>query len=329
MAFKPLLVLAGGSGYLGRLLRKQLGQEYRFLILGRAAALETESGEDYLQWPASPALLSEHLEGCLAVINLAGRSVDCRYTATNKKAILESRIRTTCFLGESIALCKRPPQVWINSSSATVYPDSETAQTELSPTPGDTFSERVCLEWEAEAERFLLPETRKIILRTGLVMGHDGGAFPVLKRLARLGLGGSYGNGDQYMSILHKTDFVRAVDFLVRNRCFSTYNLCIPQPIRNRDFMTHMRMEIPTATGLSLNKPILELGARILRSETELMLKSRCVIPQRLLNEGFQFRYENGPAVLKALLPHYFQSEVKSSRSCSTGNFSRPSCKAL
>lgn len=318
MAYKPLLILAGGSGYLGRLLIASLKHQYSFLVLGRSENAHVDCS--YLQYPAEPKQLATHIEGALALINLAGKSVDCRYTEKNKAAILHSRVDTTEYLGKAMALCQNPPQVWVNLSSATIYPDSEILQTERSLTPGGNFSEDVCLAWEQTFYDAHVPGTRKVALRCGLVFGNSGGAFPVLKKLSKLCLGGRQGNGSQYLSILHEVDFSRAVNHVIHNRCMGSYNLCIPQPIQNALFMQLLSTYHSQLPQFSQTPWMIKLGARLLQTESELVLKSRCVIPERLLNEGFQFRYENPEQILDALNDAYFQSAEKESASGKTGN---------
>ncbi len=327
MAYKPLLILAGGSGYLGRLLITSLEDKYAFLVLGRSDDALVESA--YLPYPTEPNKLASYFEGALALINLAGHSVDCRYNEKNKAKILDSRVITTQYLGKAMALCQKPPPVWVNLSSASIYPDSETLQTEKSATPGGNFSELVCLAWEKAFYDAHVPGTRKVALRCGLVFGNNGGAFPVFKKLSKICLGGTQGSGTQYMSILHEVDFIRAVQHVIENRCMGSYNVCIPRPIQNTVFMKLLASYYSRVPQLSQSAWMLKLGAILLRTEAELLLKSRCVIPERLLNEGFQFTYENPEQILDALNEPYFQSDVKESASGKTGNFALASSNSL
>jgi len=319
MAYKPLLILAGGSGYLGRLLIDSLKNQYSFLVLGRGRVSDINAS--YLQYPTNPSELASHLDGALALINLAGKSVDCRYTEKNKAEILNSRVSTTEYLGKAMAFCQKPPQVWVNLSSATIYPDSDTLQTELSPTPGGNFSEDVCLAWEKTFYDAHIPGTRKVALRCGLVFGKNGGAFPVLSKLSKLCLGGKQGAGSQYMSILHEADFTRAMEHVIHQRSMGSYNLCIPQPIQNNAFMKLLASYHTKLPQISQTPWMIKLGAMLLQTEAELVLKSRCVIPERLLNEGFQFNYETPEDILHELNDQGFQSAENESASGKTGNF--------
>ena len=337
MAYKRLIVLAGGSGYLGRLLISSLSERYEFLVLGRPAYAKASAGERvmraqereterervrYLRYPDNPEELAQHLEGAFGLVNLAGKSVDCRYTAKNKKEILDSRVKTTSYLGKALNACTTPPEVWVNLSSATIYPDSQNLQTELSATPGGNFSEDVCLAWEKAFTDAHEHRTRKVILRCGLIFGRSGGAYPVLKKLAGICLAGKQGNGRQFMSVLHEKDFVRAVEFVLNQRCMGAYNLCIPQPVRNGDFMHLLASYPPKLPQIDQAPWLVRLGALMIRTEAELVLKSRCVIPERLLNDGFRFEYENPAQILDALHSPSFQSEENVSASRNTGNFS-------
>ncbi len=323
MAYKRLIVLAGGSGYLGRLLISSLSDRYEFLVLGRNV-----KSMDGMKYPDKPEDLAAHLEGAFALVNLAGKSVDCRYTPKNKKEILDSRVKTTTYLGKAVNACAQPPEVWVNLSSATIYPDSQELQTELSATPGGNFSEEVCLAWEKAFQDAHEHRTRKVILRCGLVFGRSGGAFPVLKKLASFCLAGKQGNGRQFMSVLHEKDFVRAMEFVMNERCMGAYNLCIPMPIQNMDFMRLLASYPPKLPQIDQARWLVRLGALLIRTEAELVLKSRCVIPERLLNDGFQFEFETLKQILNDLAQASFQSAEKSSASPKTGNFSLASCSS-
>lgn len=323
MAYKPVLILAGGSGYLGRLLSNHLKNHYQIIVLGRKE--QAESGISCLKYPENHKDLVPVLEGAFGLINLAGKSVDCRYTEKNKKEILDSRVNTTRYLGEAVAACEKAPQVWLNLSSATIYPDSQEMQRETSLTPGGNFSEDVCLAWEHAFFDTQTPNTRKVALRCGLVFGKEGGAFPVFRHLARFYLAGKQGSGNQFMSILHEMDFVRSVQHLLKHRSMGIYNLCIPQPVRNKAFMALLAQQFNQWPQLQQPEWLVKLGAVFIRTEAELVLKSRCVVPERLLNEGFQFEYDSTESILQALKKDYFQSEEKSSRSPKTGNLDRAS----
>lgn len=247
------------------------------------------------------------LEGADLLVNLAGRSVDCRYTAANRQAILDSRTQSTRVLGEAVAACSRPPRAWLNASTATIYPDTPgalPANTEAAATPGATFSERVGLAWEQAFFEAPVPAaTRRVALRTAIVLGADGGAFPVMARLARLGLCTPQADGQQWISWLHVRDFCRAVAFVAQLPELSgVVNLCAPNPLPNAGFNALLAHELRPLLRWPQPRWLLEIGAFALRTETELILKSRKVYPQRLLAAGFEFEYPACAAAMAELL---------------------------
>ncbi len=304
MKLKPKIVLAGGAGCLGRLLRDQfVAAGFEVVILSRRAGPQTVvwDGETPGPWVAE-------LEGAEAVVNLAGRSVDCRYHAQNRRLIMDSRLRSTRILGEAIARCEWPPRVWLNASTATIYRHTygpawdEAGKIGASAEAKDGFSVEVATAWEREFEQAPAPHTRKVALRAAMVLSREGGVFPVLRRLARLGLGGRMGNGRQFMSWIHGDDFVRAVEWLIRNEALSgMVNLAAPEPVPNAEFMSQLRRAVGMPCGLPATRWMLEVGAFLLRTETELIIKSRRVVPGRLLAAGFQFRFPTLPSALAEL----------------------------
>ncbi|MBD2721356.1 TIGR01777 family oxidoreductase [Hymenobacter armeniacus] len=304
---QPKMVIAEGNGFLGRHLARYFRERgYRVVVLGRGAA---PSLDNYVRWDGcSLGSWAAKLEGAYALINLAGRSVDCRYTAANKREIIASRVESTCVLGAAVAACAVPPRVWLNSSTATIYADTtgeQPANTEAMGRIGESFSVEVARAWEAAFAACPAPATRKVVLRTAIVLGRDGGAFPVMARLARWGLGSPQGHGRQWMSWLHIADFCRAVEFLLHAPAAAgAFNLCAPQPLTNRDFMALLCRQLRPWLRLPQPEWLLEIGAFVLRTETELILKSRKVYPQRLLELGFQFEFPACEAALQELLPH-------------------------
>ncbi|HEX8425152.1 TIGR01777 family oxidoreductase [Hymenobacter sp.] len=290
---QPKIVIAGGNGFLGQHLAahfQELG--YRVVIIGRSAT----GRPNQVPWDArNLGAWAVELEGAAALINMAGRTVDCRYTAANKREIVASRVDSTRVLGEAVAACVNPPRVWLNSSTATIYAHSDgwqRANTETDGKIGTGFSVDVAQAWEAAFWAPATPNTRRIALRTSIVLAADGGAFPVMTKLARRGLCTPQGNGYQWISWLHIEDFCRAIEFLINETDQAgTFNVCAPTPLTNRDFNTLLARELRPLLRLPQPTWLLELGAFVLRTETELILKSRKVVPQRLLNLGFRFRY--------------------------------------
>jgi uncharacterized protein (TIGR01777 family) len=250
---------------------------------------------------------AEAINGSDVVINLTGRSVSCRYTAANLRAMMDSRVHSARVVGEAVAAAARPPRVWMQMSTATIYahrfdaPNDEATGVIGGTEPGTpgywAYSVEIAKEWERAQEQAETPHTRKVALRSAMVMSPDrGGVFDVLLRLARLGLGGPVAGGAQYVSWIHDRDFVRAVEFLAdRDDLAGPVNLAAPAPVPQRTFMRTLRSAWGAPVGLPATKWMAELGAFVLRSDTELLLKSRRVIPGRLLDAGFAFDFAQWP----------------------------------
>lgn len=244
-----------------------------------------------------------HLNGADVVINLAGRSVYCRYNQANRREIMESRVVTTRLVGEAIAKASIPPRLWMNASTATIYRhatdramddvDGDVGGGEAGLPSSWRFSYDVAISWEQAFFESKTPGTRKIAMRSAIVMSPDrGGAFATFLNLVRAGLGGAAGTGRQFVSWIHDADFVAAVEFLIAHADLDgCVNLSSPQPLPNRDFMAGLRRAYGTRIGLPATNWMLEVGALVLRTETELVLKSRRVVPRRLLEAGFEFGF--------------------------------------
>ncbi len=303
---RPLrLVLPGGTGQIGQILARHFHEHgHRVTVIGRHA----KSAEwQTLAWDASTLdSWADAVDGADVVINLAGRSVNCRYSAANRRAIKNSRTITTALVGEAITRAKHPPQLWLNASTATIYrhaPDHPMDETtgELGGNEPEAplkwrFSIDVATSWERAFFAAATPRTRRIAMRMAMVMSPDpGGAFDMLLRLVQWGLGGSAGSGKQYVSWIHDVDFVRAVEYLIAHEELSgVVNISSPEPEHNRDFMCCLRHSWCTSyVGLPAPKWMLTVGAVLLRTETELLLKSRRVTPRRLLESGFDFHFPN------------------------------------
>lgn len=301
---KRKVVIAGGSGFLGTLLADYLNKKgFEVVILSRKIFLSDSAkvilwdGETLGGWEAE-------LEGASVLINLAGRTVDCRYTEKNKKQMLDSRILSTRVLGKAVASCKKPPKVWLNSSTATIYehtygkPHGEDGRIASNVEAKDEYSVELASLWEKEFEAASAP-TRKIVLRTALVFDKSGSVYKVLRRISRFGLGGKMGHGMQMVSWIHSEDFLRAIEWLIVNeKAEGVYNLAAPSPLTNSEMMQEVRKEAGIPFGLPAAKWMLELGAFVLRTETELIIKSRNVVPARLLKEGFRFNFPDFQSAL-------------------------------
>lgn len=301
------LILAGGTGFLGAALARHftaLGWEV--LVLTRHPSRTGEvawDGETHGEW-------ARELEGAHAIVNLCGRSVDCRYTPANRRIIMDSRIKPTRAIGQAIAQCAKPPPVWLNCSSATIYRHTfsgahDETSTDFTPTAAvyDEFSLDVIHAWESAFNTVPTARTRKVALRTTMVLGHGrNSVFPVLRRLAQFGLGGRMGSGRQFVSWLHQDDFCRAVEWLLAHAEVSgPVNLAAPHPLTNAEMMHLFRQLVGMPFGLPATEWMLEIGASFLRTETELILKSRRVIPGKLLAGGFEFRHPTMQAALQNL----------------------------
>ncbi|QXJ25580.1 DUF1731 domain-containing protein [Actinomadura graeca] len=298
------IVMPGGTGQVGGILDRALSAAgHEVVVLTRRPAREREVGWD----GATPGSWAEVIDGADVVVNLAGRSVSCRYTPTNLQAMMDSRVLSTRVVGEAIAASARPPRVWLQMSTATIYAHRfDAANDEAAGVIGGgeagvpgywAYSVAIAKAWEREQERAETPSTRKVALRSAMVMSPDrGGVFDVLLRLARLGLGGAVAGGAQYVSWIHDRDFVRAVEFLAsRDDLAGPVNLAAPSPLPHRAFMRELRGAWGVPVGLPATRWMAELGALALRSDTELLLKSRRVVPGRLLEAGFTFDHGRWP----------------------------------
>lgn len=294
------IVIPGGTGQVGRMLRRSLtAQGHDVVVLTRQPTQAHEvawDGRNLGEWVT-------RLEGADAVINLAGRSVSCRYNEANLRAMMDSRVRSAEVVGEAIARCDDPPAVWLQASTATIYahrfdaPNDEATGIIGGSEPGVPdyweFSVRIARAWEQAQQDAPTPATRRVALRSAMTMSPDcAGIFDYLSWLARLGLGGPVAGGTQYISWIHELDFVRAVSFLISNdRLDGPVNLAAPEPLPQREFMRTLRKAWHVPIGLPTTAWMAEIGAFVLRSDTELLLKSRRVVPTRLLDAGFGFEY--------------------------------------
>ncbi len=300
------LVVPGGGGFLGRTLASWFSREgWEVVVLSRREEVQVP-GARIVRWDGKTAgPWHADLEGAAALVNLAGRSVNCRYTPRNRQVIYDSRLHSTRALGEALARCDSPPPVWINASSATIYRHAEDrAMDEETGELGTGFSVDVCRRWEEELFRPELPRTRRVALRAAMVFGREpGGVFDAFYRLARLGLGGTQGPGTQYVSWIHAEDFARSVEWLIQREDLSgPVNCAAPHPLPNREFLRRLRQACGVPVGLPAARWMLEIGAIVLGTETELLLKSRRVVPGRLLASGFAFRYPEWAEAAAALV---------------------------
>lgn len=257
----------------------------------------------YISWEDTAGII-EALEGAELLVNLAGKSVNCRYNEENKKEIIYSRVKTTTILGECMFACEKPPEVWMNSSTATIYRHAEDRpMSEENGEIGSGFSVDVALHWEKTFFAYDLPKTRKVALRTAIVLGKEGGVMTPYRNLVKFGLGGVQGTGKQKFSWIHIEDLLQIVLFLKEREDLSgVFNCSSPNPVSNHELMKSLRTEMNKSFGLPAPKWILEIGSAMIRTETELVLKSRWVIPERLEREGFTFTFNTLHKTLQDVL---------------------------
>ncbi|HEX9936542.1 MAG TPA: TIGR01777 family oxidoreductase [Longimicrobium sp.] len=312
------IVIPGGSGQVGTLLARAFHHDgHEVVVLSRGAA---DAPWRVVPWDARTlGAWAGEIDGAEVVINLAGRSVNCRYNARNRAEIMASRVDSTRVVGEAIARAERPPRVWLQASTATLYahrfdaPNDEETGIVGGHEPGapDTwsFSIDVAAAWERTLAEARTPRTRKVAMRSAMVMSPDpGGIFDTLLTLVRRGLGGTAGDGRQYISWIHETDFVRAVQWLIEHEMSGAVNLASPNPLPNAEFMRLLRRAWGARIGLPATRWMLEVGAVFMRTETELVLKSRRVVPKRLLDAGFHFQLPEWDEAAQVLVRHRNQA---------------------
>ena len=318
---KPLkIVIPGGSGQIGTILARAFQRGgHRVVVIARHHVARPWR---VVAWDGSTlGAWQDEIDGSDVVINLAGRSVNCRYSPRNRQEILDSRVHSTRIVGEAIAQATHPPSVWLQASTATIYshrydaPNDEAAGIlggrESNAPASWRFSIEVARAWECALAQAPTPHTRKIALRSAIAMSPDrGGVFDILLKLVRCGLGGRVGDGRQFVSWIHDDDFVRAVQWLIdRDDIAGAVNVAAPDPLPNADFMRALRVAAGVPFGLGGTKWMLEVAAFFHRTETELLLKSRRVIPGRLLENGFEFNFPRWPDAARDLCRRSFATK--------------------
>lgn len=298
------LIIAAGTGFLGQVLVNHFQNKLEEIVILTRGKSQIINGTKYVNWNARTFSGWENeLENATVLINLAGKSVDCRYTKENKKEILLSRIESTKILNKAVLNCKNPPKHWLNSSTATIYRFSLDKQMdEVDGEIGNDFSINVALSWEKAFFKTETPNTLKTALRTSIVLGKNGGAFIPLKNLAKTGFGGKQGSGNQFVSWIHEDDFANAAAFIIEKEISGIINVVSPEPVQNTVFMQKLRKSVGFPFGIPLNKFFLEIGAFFIRTEPELIMKSRNVVPKRLLENGFQFKFGDIDTAFRNLL---------------------------
>lgn len=289
------LIISSGTGFLGKVLIDHFKNRYaEIIILSRGSSYKVKNVK-YLQWDAKTiGSWASEFSNVTHVINLTGKSVDCRYNEKNKKEILASRLDAIDVIAKAISMHDHKPKVWINAASATIYDASfDKPQTEEKGVIGDDFSMNVCKEWEKKFFSYDGYADKMIAMRISMVFGSQGGVLPVLKKLTRLGLGGKQASGKQMVSWIHATDYAWMTEWLLNKPdADPIYNCCAPNPVTNEEMMRLLREECKKSFGLSQPEWMIKFGAFFLRTEPELVMKSRYVIPERALQQGFKFEKE-------------------------------------
>jgi uncharacterized protein (TIGR01777 family) len=300
---KGRVVLAGGSGFLGRALAGEFARAgYEPVVLTRRPRKHSRVRQ--VEWDGrTVGAWARELEGAAAVVNLAGRGVACRHTPGHRREIVESRVNSVEAVGRAVAACEEPPKVLVQAASLAVYGNPGRRVCEEDAPAGTGFPAEVCLRWERAFDSLELPHTRKVLLRIGFVLGRDGGALPPLARLARLYLGGTVGEGHQYISWLHVRDFCRLVLWCVeRPEAAGVYNATGPCPVTNAEFMCELRCALGRPWSPRTPAWLVRLGAFLLRTEPGLALEGRRCLPERLVEGHFKFLYTNLESALADLL---------------------------
>lgn len=319
------IIIAGGTGFIGRALATYFGLENDIVILTRNLNETNNSYNNFkledgieqrvklVKWNGKESgEWCKEIDGSHMVINLSGKSVNCRYTDKNKKAILSSRVDATKAIGMAIKNAINPPSLWINAASATIYRNAiDKPQDEFTGEIQDDFSVQVCKAWEKTFFEQETNNTRKIALRMAITLGNGGVMIPYFN-LLKFGLGGMQGTGKQMYSWIHIEDVCRAIDFFENNRELAgVFNISSPNPVSNNDFMKTLRDTTGTAFGLPASKWMMRFGAAIIGTETELILKSRWVVPTKILNYGFTFKYPNLKNAVENIVANTPKSKYK------------------
>ena len=297
------IILAGGSGFVGQALAPVLvARDCHVVVLGRSAARQAGS-VDYLQWDGrTVGDWASALEGAEGIVNLTGKNINCRHTPENRHEILRSRVDSVRVLGEAIANCTTPPKAFVQASGVGFYGDTGDRVVDEDGPLGNDFPAEVCRHWEGAFDALVLRATRKVVLRLGFVLGRDGGALPILEKLARLFLGGAVGSGRQFISWVHLAELTQMfVSAIERPDLTGVFNATAPAPVTNAEFMRELRRALHRPWSPPVPAPFVRAGARLMGSEGDLaLLSSRCA-PRRFLEHGFQFQFPTLPDALANL----------------------------
>lgn len=289
------IVLVGGSGYFGQAIIRHLKDQYHFVVLTRRPIASKHPHVETIVW--DPKKLEDSwvstFEGAKAIINLAGESVNGRPTEAHRARVLRSRVETTQAIGEALKLVKDLPEVWMNASAIALYPYTQTQDwDEDTSLRNHDFMGTVCQRWEKAFSDAKPARVRGITMRISLILGEEGGVLPRLNALAKLGLGGKQGSGEQYISWIHEIDACRAVEFFLEHtETAGAYNLCSPEPLPNAIFMQQLRKRHGMWLGLPTPAFAMRIGAWVIGTDADLVLNSQRVVSKRLPQAGFHYCY--------------------------------------
>lgn len=303
MQDKPRIVIAGGSGFIGHALSEFLSRRnFEIVVLTRGRD-QSSGGIRYVNWDGKTAAgWTRELDGAAAVVNLAGRSINCRFTAENRRDILDSRVDSTRAVANAIAQSASPPRVVVQASGIGYYASADDRAIDESTPGGSDFMAEVCRQWEGALDEVALPAARKVILRIGFVLGRGGGALAVLERLTRAYLGGAAGDGRQFVSWIHIIDLLRMMATAAeRDDLRGAYNATAPNPVANAELMRELRRALRRPWSPPAPSPFVRLGAWLMGTEGDLALQSFRVLPVSLLDAGFTFKYPHLQEALRDL----------------------------
>ncbi|MDF1672586.1 MAG: TIGR01777 family oxidoreductase, partial [Vicingaceae bacterium] len=299
---KPVIVIAGGSGFLGSYLVNYFKENYKIVVLTRGKEEQIE-GVYFQNWDGkSLGKWLDSLSGAEALINLSGKSINCRFTDENKQALISSRVNNTRLLSDAVTSLANPPKVWLNASAGAMYNSGKEPNTEDETIFSNSFLSKMAIAWEEAFYKENLPQTRRVSLRISLILGRDGGVFPVLKKITSLFLGGAAGSGKQIMSWMHINDTARAIEFLIKNNIEGPVNFSTSNPKSNKQFMKTLRKVMRVSLGIPAPAFGIKLGSIVLGNEPSLLLDSVNFIPKKLNDKGFKFNYEHLDEALSDLV---------------------------
>ena len=294
MSLKSKIVIAGGSGFFGKHLIKYYKTSKQVVVLTRGKS-EFKNEVEYVNWDGKTlGDWKDVVNNAEVLINLSGKSINCRFTDVNKKRLLSSRIDSTKILAEAISEVNIPPNIWLNASSGAMYEDGSEPSVEADFTLDNSFLSKMSLAWENVFFEMDLPKTRRVALRISLLLGSDDGVLPLLKKITKLGMGGRAGSGNQNISWIHIDDAVKAVDFIIKNGGIKEcVNFSTTGVISNTNFMRKLRENLNIPFGFPAPGFAIRISTFFLRKEPSLILNSVNFIPQKLLENGFQFKFTN------------------------------------